>query len=90
MGYEKIVVKLRPDHSAGRNRPMVGLLGSQAVVGALDVRVGADGSSVQPSAAVANVVQLDAEWIEWVTSLGVGEILVTAWSRGQSGWISMN
>ncbi len=80
-GVEKIVVNSALVDDPGAVRAMVDLLGSQAVVGAVDVRLTEAGYRVfaEGGARVAGI-DLD-QWLTRASDVGVGEILVTSIDR---------
>lgn len=81
IGFEKVVVNTVLIENPGEVRRMVESLGSQAIVGALDVRAHATGYDVYThSGATATGMDLDA-WIALAKSVGVGEVLVTSIDR---------
>lgn len=80
-GFEKIVVNTSLVRTPETVRAMVRALGSQAIVGAVDVRMTGDGYHPQVAGG-STPAHLDlTDWIALAHDVGVGEILVTSIDR---------
>lgn len=81
IGFEKVVVNSTLVENPDEVRRMVESIGSQAIVGGLDVRANATGYDVYTrGGAVSPGMNVD-EWIVLAQQVGVGEVLVTSIDR---------
>ena len=81
IGFEKVVFNTALIENPDMVREVVRSLGSQAVIGAIDVRAEGDEYDVfTRSGTVDTALGLD-EWIERARDVGVGEVLVTSIDR---------
>lgn len=80
-GIEKIVVNTALIGDPGAVKTMVGRLGSQAVVGSVDVRRGPDGYRVLVEGGTRDAGMGLEAWLARADEVGVGEILVTSIDR---------
>jgi len=90
MGFEKIIVGTAAFKKPDEVRKMVEMLGSQSVVGALDVRKDYWGRRrvyIQGGTKVLKITPYDA--CEYLQTLGIGEILITDISR-EGTWAGLD
>ena len=80
-GFEKIVVNTALLQDPAAVREMVDALGSQAIVGSVDVRATASGYAPYSEGGTARGDLDLAEWVQRAHDVGVGEIMVTAIDR---------
>ncbi|MCR2765135.1 N-acetyl sugar amidotransferase [Microbacterium sp. zg.B48] len=80
-GFEKIVVNTALTRDPDAVREMVSALGSQAIVGAVDVRLTATGYVPYDKAGTVRAGLDLSEWVARAHEVGVGEIMVTAIDR---------
>lgn len=80
-GFEKIVVNTALLQDPAAVREMVHALGSQAIVGSVDVRATASGYAPYSEGGTARGDLDLAEWVQRAHDVGVGEIMVTAIDR---------
>lgn len=80
-GFEKIIVNSALTEDPDEVRAMVASLGAQAVVGALDVRLGHDGFEPYTRGGTTRGSASLDEWVRIASAVGVGEVMVTSIDR---------